>query len=44
MTCRYEIRHTIFVSNRLADGDGSLLIRILEHEDLSEFYSEPAMC
>lgn len=32
--------HTIFVSDRLSDSHGSLLVRVLKHEDLGEFDSK----
>lgn len=33
--------HTVLISNRLADGHGSLLVRVLEDQDLSQLYAEP---
>jgi hypothetical protein len=34
--------HTIFVSNRLANGNRGFLVRVLKNEDLGELYAQPA--
>jgi hypothetical protein len=34
--------HTIFISNRLANGNRGFLVRVLKNEDLGELYSQPA--
>lgn len=31
----------VLISDRLSDGDGRLLIRVLEHDDLSELDADP---
>jgi hypothetical protein len=37
-----KMAHTIFISDRLANGNGGLLVRVLKNQDLGQFYSQPA--
>jgi len=37
-----EKARTILVPDRLSNGYRRLLVRVLQHQDLREFYAEPA--